>query len=147
MIQTSVCLVCFFPFPPGFDTFLAEFSTLPEQQDQLQLGVRDAAVSGLYLWKHDWWTWTSWSVYKWEKRSADQPDAGKFDRVLSGALPREPGNTSIAVTSITLSPCTHTVCSAGLGFQSARRVLLQRCSLCLPYKGVLVLGFFSLINS
>lgn len=84
----------FLIFPPGFDTLPAEFPSLPEQQDKLQLGVWDAAVSGLYLWKHNWWTWTSWSVYKWEKCCADQPDAGKFDRVLPGALPREPGNTS-----------------------------------------------------
>lgn len=100
--QTAVCMV--FPLPHGFDTLLTELPTLPEQQDKLQPGVRDTAVPGLHLWEHNWGTWTSGSVYKREKRGTDQPDAGKSDRVLPGALPREPGNESRAVKCIPLPP-------------------------------------------
>lgn len=103
MIQTSICMPFSCPPPcPGCDTLPAEFPTLPEQQDELQLGVRDTPVSGLHLWKHNRRTWASWSVHKREKRGADQPDTGKFDRVLSGAMPRKPGNVSVAGQS---SPC------------------------------------------
>lgn len=124
MIQTSICMPFSCPPPcPGCDTLPAEFPTLPEQQDELQLGVRDAPVSGLHLRKHNWRTWASWSVHKREKRGADQPDTGKFDRVLSGAMPRKPGNVSVAGQSSPLLPCACSVRSAGLGSQPAQLVL------------------------
>ena len=136
--------VVFFPFPPGFDTLLAEFPSLPEQQDQLQLGVRDPAVPGLHLWEHNWRAGTAWSVHQREKRRADQPDAGKFDRVLPGALPRKSGKASIAAQSV--APPLYAwraLCWAGLSVLRTGGVL-QRCSLYLPYKGGLVWVFFFL---
>lgn len=141
-MQTSAC-VGFSPFPPGFDTLPAEFPTLPEQQDELQLGVRDAAVSGLYLWEHDRWTRPPWAVHKREERRAHQPDTGKFDRVLSGALPREPGIPPAARQGITLLPHPRRAL-LGSAPRLRGRGVPERCSLCLPYKGNGAWGCFPL---
>lgn len=86
----------------------------------------NAAVPGLHLWKHNWWAWTSWSVYQWEKRSADQPDAGKLDWVLPGAVPRKPGN--VCKEHISLPPCACNMRSAGLSPQPAQLVLSCRAA-------------------
>lgn len=126
MIQTSICMPFSCPPPcPGCDTLPAEFPTLPEQQDELQLGVRDAPVSGLHLRKHNRRTWASWSVHKREKRGADQPDTGKFDRVLSGAMPRKPGNVSVAGQSSALLPCACSVRSV-LSYTATHFVCLTK---------------------
>lgn len=75
---------------------IVELPSLPKQQDQLQFGVWDAAVPGLYLWKHYWRSWSSRALYKWKECSPHQPNPGKSDRILSRTMPWEPG-TSIFI--------------------------------------------------
>ena len=80
-------------FPKPGDSPIAELPPLPKQQDQLQFGVWDAAVSGLYLWKHHWGSWSSGTLYQWKERGPHQPNPGKPDWILSRTLPWEPGNS------------------------------------------------------
>ena len=68
-------------------TLCVELPAKPIPQVELQLGVRDAAVLGLYLREHDGWTGTTGVVHQRGKRRSDQPNPRESHRVLSGTLP------------------------------------------------------------
>jgi len=59
---------------------------MSEQQDQLQPGVWDIALSRLYLWQYDGGTRPSRLIHQWAECWADQPDSTNTDWVLPGAL-------------------------------------------------------------
>lgn len=69
----------------------SELPPLPKQQEQLQPGVRDAAVLRLHLRQHHGGPRSAWPLHQREKRGPHQPNSGEPDRVLPRSLPRKPG--------------------------------------------------------
>ena len=72
----------------------SELPALPEQQDQLQPGVRDSAVPGHHVRQHHGRSWAAGALHQRGQRGPCHPDPGDPHRVLPGPLPREPGELS-----------------------------------------------------
>lgn len=63
-----------------------------KQQNKLQPCLWDPSVFGLHLWKYNGRPGPVGSLHQWEECSAGQPDSGKLDGVLPGAVPWKSGN-------------------------------------------------------
>lgn len=76
---------------------LTELSSKPGEQEKLQFGQWNIDVFGCYLWEHHWGPWAAGPLHKWKQCGPDQPDPGKFDRVLPGTMSWKSGMDQILV--------------------------------------------------